>query len=234
MIRGYDPAHRLFRGRRTTSYVQMTASDIAKQVAQRAGLKVGDVDATSTVFAHVSQAGQTDWELLEQLARESGYEMAVRDGHVLVHRADHGDRGARPPAGPTPNPLVLELGTDLLRFRSVLTSAQQAGKMEVRGWDVATKQALTATAPARTRSADLPTVTPADLAKAFGDPTHVVDRRALPDPGRGGRGGQGAGRRARRRLRRVRGRGPGQPGSPGRRGDHASTGSASRSTASTP
>ena len=36
IIRGYDPAHRLFRGRHTTSYTQATASDAAKQVAQRA------------------------------------------------------------------------------------------------------------------------------------------------------------------------------------------------------
>ena len=36
VIRGYDPAHRLFRDRRTVSYVQMTASDIATQVAKRA------------------------------------------------------------------------------------------------------------------------------------------------------------------------------------------------------
>src|SRR6476660_583900 len=40
VIRGYDPAHRLFRGRRTESYTQMTASDIARKVAQRAGLQV--------------------------------------------------------------------------------------------------------------------------------------------------------------------------------------------------
>ena len=46
VIRGYDPAHRLFRDRRTVSYVQMTASDIATQVAKRAGLTVGKVDST--------------------------------------------------------------------------------------------------------------------------------------------------------------------------------------------
>jgi phage baseplate assembly protein gpV len=68
---------------------------------------------------------------------------------------------------------VLALGVDLLRFRSVLTSAQQAGHVEVRGWDVATKKALTATAPAKTTSVNLPTVTPQDLAKLFGDPVHV-------------------------------------------------------------
>ena len=36
VIRGYDQTHRFFRGRRTESYQQMTASDIATKIAQRA------------------------------------------------------------------------------------------------------------------------------------------------------------------------------------------------------
>ena len=38
---------------------------------------------------------------------------------------------------------------------------------------MATKQPLTASAPAQTRSAELPTVTPEQLAKTFGDPVYV-------------------------------------------------------------
>jgi phage protein D/phage baseplate assembly protein gpV len=173
VIRGYDQAHRLFRGRRTASYVQMTASDIATKVAQRAGLKVGNVTATRTVFAHLSQAGQTDWEVLELLARDSGFEVAVRDGLFSFTAPAEATNAPAASNGSGSNPLVLELGKDLLRFRSVLSSAQQVGKVEVRGWDVATKQALTATAAAQTRSAELPTVTPEDLAKIFGDPSYV-------------------------------------------------------------
>src|SRR5919198_3698058 len=43
VVRGLDQAHRLFRGRRTESYLNATYSDIAKKVAQRAGLAVGKV-----------------------------------------------------------------------------------------------------------------------------------------------------------------------------------------------
>ena len=174
VIRGYDQAHRLFRGRRTASYVQVTASDVATQVARRAGLAVGTVAATTTVYDHVGQTGETDWDFLARLARESEREILVRDGKFSF--AAPTDATQAPAAGGSQqrNPLVLQLGLDLLRFRSVLTSAQQAGAVEVRGWDVATKKALTATAPARTTSAELPTVTPADLAKKFGDPVHVA------------------------------------------------------------
>jgi phage protein D len=164
VIRGYDPAHRLFRDRRTVSYVQMTASDIATQVAKRAGLKVGKVDPTSTVFPFVSQAGQTDWEILTQLARDTGSDLTVRNGSFSF---------VAPGAAAAGTPPTLKFGEELLRFRSVLTSAQQVGQVEVRGWNVAEKNALIGTAPAKTSTVELPTVKPTDMASAFGNPTYV-------------------------------------------------------------
>ncbi|WP_375425720.1 VgrG-related protein [uncultured Friedmanniella sp.] len=174
VIRGYDQTHRFFRGRRTASYQQMTASDIASAIAQRAGLKVGAVTATTTVFPHLGQAGQTDWEVLSRLARDNNLEVTVREGSFSLSPPAAAS-GAPAPGGPaTSDPLVLRLGQDLLRFRSVVTSAQQVSSVEVRGWDVATKQALTATESAATERISLPTVTPQDLASAFGSPVHVA------------------------------------------------------------
>jgi uncharacterized protein involved in type VI secretion and phage assembly len=150
----------------------MTAADIATAVAKRHGLQVGTVSSTPTVYPHVSQAGETDWELLRRLARDSGSEIAVRDGKFSFSPPTTAT-GAPAAKEGSSNPLVLQLGKDLLRFRSVLTSAQQVGKVEVRGWDVATKQALSATEPAQTRTVELPDVTPESVAKPFGDSTHV-------------------------------------------------------------
>lgn len=170
VIRGYDPAHRLFRGRTTNSYHQMTASDIAQKVSQRAGFTTGEIQSTSTVFEHVSQAGTSDWDLLDALAADSGYEVSVRDGKFNF--------GPPATAAGAPsneqNPLVLQLGTDLLRFRAVLTSAGQVKEVEVRGWDVSTKQALTTRRPATTRGAELAQASPAEFAHAFGDPVYVA------------------------------------------------------------
>lgn len=175
VIRGYDPAHRLFRGRRTETYTQVTASDVARKVAQRAGLPVGTVDATSTVFDHVSQGGVSDWEFLDGLAREIGHEVAVKDGKFEFRAPKHAKDAPAPRSEPA-EPLLLRQGTDLVRFRSVVTSAEQVKEVQVRGWDVARKQALVGTAPARTQAAELsgPGVAPADLAKVFGDPVYVA------------------------------------------------------------
>jgi phage protein D len=175
VIRGYDQAHRLFRGRRTESYTQSTASDVATKVAQRAGLKIGSVTATSTVFDHLSQAGVTDWEFIGGLAREIGFEVAVRDGTFFFRPPPTAaDAPTATGSGPRRDPLVLRPGTELVRFRSVVTAAEQVGTVEARGWDLAQKRALVATAPAATTSAVLPTLSPADIARTFGDPVYVA------------------------------------------------------------
>ena len=174
VVRGFDQTHRFFRGRTTASYLQMTASDIAGTIARRAGLQLGEVTATTTVYDHYSQAGQTDWEILTRLARANNFEVSVREGKFSF--GPPADASTAPPVGGSANtePLVLSLGTDLLRFRSILTSAAQVEEVEVRGWDIATKKALTASQPARTKRIELPTTTPAQLAKTFGGPAYVA------------------------------------------------------------
>lgn len=174
VIRGYDQAHRLFRGRYTKTYTQSTASDIATVVAKRANLKIGTVQSSATVYDHVSQGGITDWEFLESLARDIGYEITVRDGSFNFQPPQ---TAATAPSGSGPtntNPLVLELGSDLLRFRAVVTSAEQVKEVQVRGWDLASKKALVATAPAHTVSAELTGTDPAQIAHVFGDPVYVA------------------------------------------------------------
>ena len=175
VIRGYDQANRLFRGRRTESYTQSTASDVATKVAQRAGLSIGEVESTSTVYEHLSQGGVTDWEFLDGLAREIGYEIAVKDGKFDFRKPKKADTAPAGGGGPEQqNPLVLRLGTDLLRFRSLITAAEQVKEVQARGWDLAQKKAFVATAPAATTSAVLPAYNPVDIAKKFGDPVYVA------------------------------------------------------------
>ncbi|MDQ1501299.1 MAG: hypothetical protein QOI86_4639, partial [Actinomycetota bacterium] len=61
VVRGYDPSHRLFRGRTTETYTNVTYADIARTVAGRAGLDIGRIDPASTVHAHVAQGNVDDW-----------------------------------------------------------------------------------------------------------------------------------------------------------------------------
>jgi phage baseplate assembly protein gpV len=99
--------------------------------------------------------------------------VTVREGKFCFTAPTTASQAPTASGGAANDPLVLTPGGSLLRFRSVLTSAGQVSKVEVRGWDIASKLPLTATAPAKTRSAELPTVTPENLAKVFGDPVYV-------------------------------------------------------------
>ena len=173
IVRGYDPAHRLFRGRHTKSYTQATASDAVTQVAQRAKLPAGQIDSSKTVFDHLGQFGQTDWEFLDGLAKRIGFELTMRENKVDFRPREEAKSAPAQDTGKT-NPLVLRLGSDLLRFRSVITAAEQVAEIEVRGWDVAQKRKIVSTVPAGTKSVELPTMKPADMAKPFGDPKYVA------------------------------------------------------------
>jgi phage protein D len=176
IVRGYDHSHRLFRGRRVEAYVKVTASDIAKQVAQRAGLAVGTIDSFSQVRDHVGQGGVSDWAFLRELAADVGAEVAVKDGALDFRRPQQATNGPSGQGGARQDPLVLERGVNLISLRANVTASDQVPAVEVRGWDVAAKKALVATAPAATTSASLPEVQPAGLARDFGAPNWIEPR----------------------------------------------------------
>jgi phage protein D/phage baseplate assembly protein gpV len=171
-VRGLDQSHRLFRGRTTESYKNVTYSDIAKKVAQRAGIGTGTIDATTEVFPHVSQGNVSDWDFLKGLADSIGYEITSIDGKLDFHKPE--DASHAPASGTlqTDDPLQLTLGGNLLRFRSIVTSAEQVKDVKVRGWDVKQKRALIGSAPADPKGVTL-SVKPTTLAGKFGSPTHV-------------------------------------------------------------
>lgn len=173
VVRGLDQSHRLFRGRRTESYLNATYSDIARKVAQRAGLAVGKVDATTEVRDHVSQGNVSDWDFLKDMASRIGFELAVVDGKLDFRKPGEASRGPAPASpGQGAKAFQLAMGDNLLRFRSVVTSADQVKEVTVRGWDVKQKKALVGTAPGETSSVQLSTK-PAALAGKFGNPVHV-------------------------------------------------------------
>ena len=173
VVRGYDPTHRLFHGRHTRSFTQVTASDAVIEVARGAGLKSGEVEPTGPVFEHLAQCGQSDWEFLDAIAKKVGCEIHVNDD-ILDFGKRNPARNAPSDGAQSTNPLVLRLGADLLRFRSVVTAAEQVADVEVRGWDVTQKLKIVSSVPAGTKSVELPTITPAMMAEAFGKPRYVA------------------------------------------------------------
>lgn len=173
VVRGLDKAHRLQRGGRVAVYRQMTVSDVVKRVARDAGLGLGQIDATRTVYEQISQGNVSDWEFLRRLAADVGAEVAVIDGKVDFRRPRDAAQAPATSTGATEDPLVLELGRNLLRLRVLVTSAGQVPEVQVRGWDVAAKRAVAVTAPTATTSAEIG-LKPADVATTFRAPSLVA------------------------------------------------------------
>lgn len=134
MVRGYDRRHRLARGRKTRTFVQMKDSAIATQIAREAGLRI-EVDDSQTILGYVIQSNQSDLEFLRRRASLIGYEVFVR-GKVLYFRSP---RTADPPDD------KLSLGEDITEFSPRLSTLNQPTELTVRAWDVKNKKAIVAT-----------------------------------------------------------------------------------------
>jgi uncharacterized protein involved in type VI secretion and phage assembly len=186
IVRGLDHAHRLFRGSRVEAYLQSTAADIVRKVAQRAGIRAGTIDASGPVLDHVAQDAVSDWQFLRRLAAESGADLRVTDGALHFTSATDAATAPAGDSGARSDPLVIERGVNLVTLRGVVTSGEQVPDVEVRGWDPANKKAVVSVAAAKARSAKLPDVTPDALAKTFGGnrylaPPTTFDRTAQSD-----------------------------------------------------
>jgi phage protein D len=180
ILRGYDKSHRLHRGRITETYKNVTDADIARTVAGKAGLTVGQIDSTTETYDHVSQANQSYWDFLKSRAREIGYEMGMDDGKFYFRQPVQASNA--PDSGDYQNhndPLQLVFGDDLIEFRPRVTSAEQVSTVKVRGWDPVQKQAVIGSAQSATVAADALPDDPNALAGKFGGPTFTAVDRPL-------------------------------------------------------
>ncbi|HKF75340.1 MAG TPA: VgrG-related protein [Candidatus Dormibacteraeota bacterium] len=173
VVRGYDGSHRLHRGRVTQTYQNVKDSDIARTVAQRAGLQPGTIDDSRTTHDHVSQVNLSDWDFVRARAAEIGFEVAVAEGKLHFRRPRPSEEAPAEGDFHSSDPLQLVFGKDLLEFRPRVSSAEQVADVRVRGWDPRAKRAVIGSAPAGTSSVQLP-ATPGDLAGKFGSPTYVA------------------------------------------------------------
>ena len=140
VLRGYDVAHRLQRGRYTRTWENATDSDIAKKIAREHNIQPGKIDDTTIQYEHVSQAATSDWDFLKARARKCGRELTVTDGKLNFAKPT--PASGAPSAGrlTSEDPLQLVFGQSLLNFRPRLTAGDQVTKVAVRGWDIALKK----------------------------------------------------------------------------------------------
>ena len=176
VVRGYDKGHRLMQGRKSVVFRQKKYSDIARAIASELGLDLGPIKDSRDVVPYVLQAGMTDWEFLNDLADEIGFQVAVTDG--LFTFGPPPDPSSAPGPGDlnSTDELQLVFGQELLEFRPRVTAASQVGTVRVAGWDMTGKKGLISEQPAGTTSVKLPD-SPASIAAIFGSPVHASGNR---------------------------------------------------------
>ncbi|MBK3596837.1 MULTISPECIES: VgrG-related protein [Streptomyces] len=160
VIRAYSKAHRLQRGRRVRAFRNMRTADIVREVAAGAGLPCGRVEAAPITHQQLTQANVSDWEFLQQLAGESGALVRIDGTGTLQF--------VKPEPAASGGTVELAYGDNLLALRAVLTSAEGADDVEVRGWNVTTKTPLVARQPSVRSTTVVPGLSPSVAGRAFG------------------------------------------------------------------
>src|SRR5258708_4636515 len=142
VLRGYDRAHRLHRGKKTRSFVQMTDSDIITKIAREYGLKP-EVDDTSEVYPYILENNQSDFEFIVERSRRLGFSFLVDDQSLFFKKP-----------GSLPSETVeLEYGTTLRQFRPRMPTASQFKEVIVKGSDPVDQRDILGHAGASTPSA---------------------------------------------------------------------------------
>lgn len=129
IVSGLDRGHRLARGSMWRTFVQMTDSNVASQIAGERGL-TAQVDSSTVTHDYLLQRG-TDYAFLSERARAIGFDWWV-SGDTLYFKKD-----AKLGAGP-----AVTYGEDLLRFKVRASLAEAASEVVVRGWNPDTQEAI--------------------------------------------------------------------------------------------
>ncbi|MCU0541079.1 MAG: contractile injection system protein, VgrG/Pvc8 family [Oscillatoriaceae cyanobacterium Prado104] len=128
-VRGHDLRHRLMRGTQSRSFLDMKDSEIASQIASDRGIDA-KVEDSKEKLTLVLQSNKTDWDFLQYRAERIGYEVLVNNKTLYF----------RSPQNASSQVLKLNREEDLLDFSARLSTMNQIGQVEVRGWDPQKKE----------------------------------------------------------------------------------------------
>lgn len=129
-VRAFDRLHRLGRGRRVRSFVNVTDGDLVKKIAAELGLRAR-VEGASQLHPYVFQSNETNLTFLQGRVAALGCVLYV-DGQTLC---------CSPPRAEG-RPHELAWGAELLEFRPRITTLGQSSEFTVRGWDPDKRQEI--------------------------------------------------------------------------------------------
>ncbi|MFG1648162.1 phage baseplate assembly protein V [Amycolatopsis sp. NPDC049252] len=171
VVRGYSLDHRLQRGTRNRTFLNVKDSALASKIAEEYHLPIGTVDQTRTVHRHIGQVNQTDWEFLRSRAAEIGFDVGIVAGRFCF---------TKPVDVRNAKTAGLAYPSTLRSFEPRITAGNLVADTEVRVWDPAARRAGNAIVATSTTSTHLAGTDPAALTRTFRPTTGPPP--AKPDP----------------------------------------------------
>lgn len=144
-VSGLNVLHRFRTQQESRTYINLTDSQIAAQIAARLKVTVETHASTDEPrFNYLIQDNQYDVIFLMERARRAGYDLVVEERPqgqssqtVIIYK----------PSTTVHHPTYrLSYGKSLVEFQPELTTANQVGKVTVRGWDAVRKEPIVYTA----------------------------------------------------------------------------------------
>jgi phage protein D len=145
-ISGLNVLHKLRTKQESQSYVGMTDSQIATQVAARLAVAIRtDSAADEKPYDFIFQDNQYDIIFLMERARRVGYDLFVEEQGQNGQASQPQLRFGRS-LNVRQITYQLTYGRSLIEFKPDLTTANQVGEVTVRGWDAVKKEKIEKTA----------------------------------------------------------------------------------------
>jgi len=129
-IRAFDVMHRLARGRRVRSFLNVTDGDVLNKIAAEAGM-TAKAEQANIVHPYLFQNNETDLEFLRGRARAAGA-VLFADGRSIRFEPPKSEGEA----------IEMQWGANLQEFRPRMTTVNQVSSVTVRGWDPKTRKEI--------------------------------------------------------------------------------------------
>jgi phage protein D len=179
VVRGFEKSHRMQRATRTRTFVDMSDSDIASQLATEAGFMETEIEDSPITHKHIAQINETDWAFLRGRAAELCYETGVAQGTFYFRPASStkpsgggGLMGAA--AGAVAGalgmgPPTLTFQDNLMWFRPRMSAGNLPEQVEVRVYDYEAAEVVVGQADLKTGTAKIESEDPdpVELASSF-------------------------------------------------------------------
>jgi phage protein D len=140
-VSGLNILHRFRTKQESRTYTNVTDSEVARKIGQRLNVDMQAIGASDEPrLAYLVQDNQYDIIFLMERARRIGYEIVVVEG------ASKPTLKYQPSTARVQPAYQLTYGKSLIDFQPELTTANQVGKVTVRGWDNVKKKKIEFTA----------------------------------------------------------------------------------------